>query len=972
MIQWVGGSLVFSRSQHFWWSGLLLAVVALLLTTPVRAELEIEKSPNDPREYRYLELENGLRTMLISDPATDKAAASLNVHVGSGSDPRDRQGLAHFLEHMLFLGTDKYPEPGEYQDYIRSHGGSNNAFTSFEDTNYFFDVNQGYLEPALDRFARFFVAPLFSPKYVEREKHAVNSEYQLKLKEDSWRYLAVFRAVINPEHPYSKFSVGSLETLEDRPGEPVRKDLLRFYRKHYVAGRMTLVVLGREPLDQLQSWVAEKFSVIPGGPVNEEQITTPLFGEATLPARVEIEPVEERQRLKLIFPVPSERPYYRAKPMYYIANLIGHEGEGSLLAALKAKRWVDSLGAGQGPTIGEESTFEISMKLTDEGRAKIPDIIDTTFQAIRLIAGEGIQRWLFDEQRMLAEISYRFRERSEPMRYVTEIAGLMWHYPANEVLRAPYVAEDFDPDLIERYIQRLTPENLLLFVTETAVETDRLTPWFEAPYRVSTLPEAWIERWHAGAIDPALSLPAPNPFIPEDLTLRALEQGGEVPVRIEVDPGFDLWFRQDADFREPRANFYMALRSPIAFDSPEHLVLTKLYLKQVRERLRQVSYPAYLAGLEYSVNPTLDGILVQVAGYNDKLIDLLQRVTVAMAEPRVDDGGFDLLKSELDRELENDLRESPYVRALSEVRILLLEPYWTKEAQLEALRKIGEDTMREFVPELLETIELEALAHGNLSRAESLALAETARAALNGSPPDNPLSPTRVRQLASGTDALRELSVDHGDSALVTYHQGAKSTIRERARYGLLAQIIATPFYQELRTEQQLGYVVFASASPMRDVPGVMMAIQSPNTSPASLEMRVREFLTEFEQTLHDMPQAEVERQRRALVSRLLERPQTLTEQTERYWSDITEKRTKFDTRQRLAETIGELGIEDIRATFAREILGPERRRLVVAALGNNARGKIDPGRWAEDLTPIDPIGFKRDLDFHEDAASLR
>ena len=197
-------------------TGLLLlwfAGIALAAQQPV-------KSPNDPNEYRYLELDNGLRAILVSDPSADKAAAALNVSVGSGDDPKDREGLAHFLEHMLFLGTEKYPEPGEYQQFIKSHGGSHNAFTAFQDTNYFFDVDARFLEPALDRFAQQFAAPRFTPELVDRERHAVHSEFTAKRRDDSRRFYSVQKAVSNPEHAFSHFAVGNLTTLASVAGTP--------------------------------------------------------------------------------------------------------------------------------------------------------------------------------------------------------------------------------------------------------------------------------------------------------------------------------------------------------------------------------------------------------------------------------------------------------------------------------------------------------------------------------------------------------------------------------------------------------------------------------------------------------------------------------------------------------------------------------------------------------------------------------
>jgi len=121
---------------------------------------EVIKSPGDHRQYKALTLSNELQVLLVSDDQAKKSAASLDINIGSGSNPKDRAGLAHFLEHMLFLGTEKYPNAAEYKQFISTHGGSNNAFTSYDHTNYFFDINPQQFEQALDRFAQFFIAPL--------------------------------------------------------------------------------------------------------------------------------------------------------------------------------------------------------------------------------------------------------------------------------------------------------------------------------------------------------------------------------------------------------------------------------------------------------------------------------------------------------------------------------------------------------------------------------------------------------------------------------------------------------------------------------------------------------------------------------------------------------------------------------------------------------------------------------------------
>jgi insulysin len=137
---------------------------------------------SDDRKYRHLVLPNHLQILLISDPSTDKAAACCDVAVGSMADPAEAQGLAHFLEHMLFMGTEKYPEENEYSVFLNEHGGYSNAYTAQENTVYYFDVNSSHLEKALDLFASFFICPLFSESSTGREINAVDSENSKNLQ----------------------------------------------------------------------------------------------------------------------------------------------------------------------------------------------------------------------------------------------------------------------------------------------------------------------------------------------------------------------------------------------------------------------------------------------------------------------------------------------------------------------------------------------------------------------------------------------------------------------------------------------------------------------------------------------------------------------------------------------------------------------------------------------------------------------
>jgi insulysin len=173
----------------------------------------IHKSPQDDREYSVIKLQNGLHATVVHDAKADKAAASLDVAVGHLYDPDDMPGLAHFCEHLLFMGTDQYPKENDYAEFLAKNNGSSNAYTSTSNTNYYFNVSTSALAPTLSRFSAFFHSPLFSPSCTVRELNAVDSEHKKNHQSDPWRIFQLNKHLSRPGHVWSKFGSGNKDTL---------------------------------------------------------------------------------------------------------------------------------------------------------------------------------------------------------------------------------------------------------------------------------------------------------------------------------------------------------------------------------------------------------------------------------------------------------------------------------------------------------------------------------------------------------------------------------------------------------------------------------------------------------------------------------------------------------------------------------------------------------------------------------------
>lgn len=944
--------------SRLWPSALFLALYLLYL--PVCSGDNVIKSQNDQRQYESFLLSNRLKVLVISDPDTDKAAAAMDVFVGSSRDPKDRQGLAHFLEHMLFLGTKKYPTPGEYQDFVSTRGGNHNAYTAFEHTNYFFDIDKDYLEPALDRFAQFFIAPLFTPEYVDREKNAVHSEYQSRKKDDDTRLHQVWKRVANPGHPFSNFNVGNLDTLSDRKGAKVRDELVDFYSRHYSANIMTLVVLGREPNAVLRQWVTKKFSAIKNVDAKPLHITEPIFAEGRLPARVNVIPLKDRQIIRLTFPIPALFEFYRSKPVHYIANLLGHEAEGSLLSLLKKKGWVDSLSAGSQMSNRSSATLDVSMRLTKEGVPYINDIASHVFQYLRLIEKRGIKQWIFDEQKRISEIDFRFQEKPAPISYVRSLASNLQIYPASDVLYGPYAMDKYDPTLIRYFLARLTPDNVLVTVNAKDLQTNMQDPWFDTAYQVTGLGSDIIERLQNDEPDPLLAIPKRNVFLPADLSVKLPKEVTSKPIQLKKSRGFELWFQQDNTFRVPRADFYFSIRSKSANDSPEHAVLTQLYVKIVNDQLNEFSYPAYLAGLTYDLYKHLRGFTVRISGYNDKQALLLSHIVEALTSPIIKPERFAIAKDELGRRLRNERREPPHRQTVSEVSRLLLKPHWTGERRLTAMQRLTVKDLEEFIPKLLSRIEVVILAHGNLYRRDALDLAKVLEEKLISKSTPISVPPGQVVKLPGAKQYVRQLEIDHPDSAITIYVQGANRSYTTKAMVSLTAQVLSSPFYNDLRTDKQLGYIVFATSMPLLEVPGMVFIVQSPITDPIELETHIERFLLDYYESVARMSETDFEKHRQGLLARILEKDKRLRTRSNRYWTELDRENYNFDSRRQLADAVRLITKDEFVKFYKRFLLSENRKRIVARSTGDQHKMEFAEKERAQKYIVIrDPDSFK-------------
>ncbi|KAJ7972217.1 insulin-degrading enzyme-like 1, peroxisomal [Quillaja saponaria] len=917
-----------------------------------KEQVEIVKARTDKRNYRRVVLTNSLEVLLISDPDTDKCAASMDVAVGSFSNPEGLEGLAHFLEHMLFYASEKYPVEDSYSKYITEHGGSTNAFTASENTNYHFDVNIDGFKEALDRFSQFFLKPLMSADATMREIKAVDSENQKNLLSDAWRMNQLQKHLTAESHPYHKFSTGNWDTLEVQPkakGLDTRHELIKFYEENYSANLMHLVVYSNESLDTIQNLVEEKFQGIrnidrcyfhsPGQPCSLEH----------LQILVRTVPIKQGHKLRIVWPVTPEIRHYKEGPCRYLGHLIGHEGEGSLYYILKTLGWATSLSAGEGESSLEFSFFKVAIDLTDAGHEHIQDIIGLLFKYIGLLQQSGVCKWIFDELSAVCETKFHYQDKIRPIDYVVNTSSNMQFYPPKDWLSGSSLLSKFCPSIIQMVLDELSPNNVRIFWESKNFEgkTDMVEPWYGTTYSIERITSSLIQEWMLSAPDENLHLPAPNVFIPTDLSIRNAQEKVNLPVLLRRSPYSTLWYKPDTLFFTPKAYVKIDFHCPHAGNSPEAEVLTDIFTRLLMDYLNEYAYYAQVAGLYYGINQTDSGFQVILLGYNHKLRILLETVVEKIATFKVKTDRFSVIKETVTKKYQNFKFQQPYQQAMYYCALILQNQSWPWIEKLETLPLLEAEDLAKFVPKMLSKAFLECYIAGNIDSSEAESMIQHTEGVLfrGLNPLCQQLFPSqhltnRVVKLEKGMSYFypsEGLNPSDENSALVHYIQVHRDDFKMNVKLQLFALIAKQPAFHQLRSVEQLGYITVLMQRNDSGILGLQFIIQSTVKGPGGIEQRVEAFLKMFESKLYEMTADEFKSNVNTLIDMKLEKHKNLSEESAFYWREIYNGTLKFNRRESEVAELRQLSRQELIEFFDDyvKVGAPQKKTLSLRVYGN-------------------------------------
>ncbi|EDW78671.2 uncharacterized protein Dwil_GK13929 [Drosophila willistoni] len=947
-----------------------------------------DKSEGDKKVYRALSLSTGLRAMLISDnsieetnsykkdsiqhqafPSSTKrsdsslehfhgklAACAVVVTVGSFSEPRQYQGLAHFLEHMVFMGSAKFPVENTFDAYVTKNGGYCNAYTECEETTFFFEVEEAHLDKSLEIFINLIKAPLLHPDSMARELSAIESEFEQTYLRDDIRRDQILASFAGDGYPHETFMWGNLQSLRQEFVEKTLHEALHdFWRKYYVSSRIIVCLQSKLSLNSLEEILLRHCLNIPNNDeINlsknilnyDESFRDEFYREVFL-----VQPVEDVCKLELTWVLPPMKFQYRTKPDGFISHLIGYEGKGSLCAYLRRRLWCMSVTAGIGGSSFESnsiySLFNICIYLTDDGFEHIDDVMCATFAWMKLLNESSDLKSSYKELQQITANNFRFQVELPFIDNVQNIAENIRYFPYKDVLTGSHLYFEYDEAALQLIKQHLSAFKFNIMISSHIpykdFKYDKEERWFGTKFTTIPMPSKWFALWHEPGIIKDLIIPQPNPFITTDFTLH-WQQAGRPPIPrrpklLLRNDLCEMWFRQDDTFQLPDGYIKIYFITPLIQQSAKNYMLGVLFTYLVEFSIIEQLYPALLAGLTYSLYMGNKGLILNANGYNQKLPLIVEIIMNVLGSLELDPAQLISFKELKKRQLFNALISGTALNL--DLRLSILEKqHFSLVQKYDAIDDITLDDIELFKNSFYKQMYIQALFQGNFADEERHRIMHNVIDSFNSQKIDASTSlDKRVLQLPLGSYFLRAKVLNDNDSntIITNYYQIGPSSLRTECLMDLVEFIVEEPYFNQLRTVEQLGYSLGLYQRVGYGVIAYVMTINTQETKHKSeiVESRIEAFRASIPEIISQLSDEEFYELRETLISTKKLSDVNLDDEASRNWDEIVTMEYFFNHVEMQIQTLRGLTKQHV-VNFLKEYEKTNFRKLSVQVVGKS------------------------------------
>jgi insulysin len=891
-------------------------------------------------------LPNGIQGIAVSIPRAKLASIGVSLPVGYFDDPAQHPGLAHYLEHMLFMGSSKFPSESEYRDFVETRGGNSNAFTSKHETNYQLSLPPKYMSEGLERFSDFFKAPLFDESFLEREKTAVHNEFQNYLQNDGWRFRRIMHLNAGASHPISKFWVGNLESLKNAK----KADLQEFYNKHYGADHMKIAITGPQSTSELVKLATAHFSEIPRRNIEPAVFLAPEPQD--LPRQIEVMAATEEKSLDFYFTVKQPTANWMRKEIRFLVRLLNKKHIGSLYSILTEKELISDVSAWDANYPGF-SFVSIRLKLTDKGTKDLGLLKRTVFGYIQFLKSNATQATLVgllaDFERSTAR-AYKELELSSDASEAGKLASLLLEFgKGDELLKKSYIGAPFSQNAFKQLLGELSPQKLTVLYMSDRADLSEKCPVWKIPYSVTKMSVAETRNLEEAPFTEEMKFPTENPYEPKSFDMLVATTDQKL-LELPTENRGALFLLRSAEYAIPKVYSYFDLRSDLIKPTESSEAVKNLLTQVLKQYLSDWLAKIENSGQSFSVvlgSNSLSFSMVSYPGTSQPILrDYLNGIKhfgefLSHLEPSV----LETFKGSVVDSIHSKKIEDPYLRSI-EVASLQLIPQAVDD--MEIVDEVRAATVVDLVAQwhrLMSSFGVESLVYGNIDRGEAQALYDQIFLSLQ---PEKTVDRAAFQSLKAEAVSIREsfanrtvvASSENSNSSFLSFYELGPRSARNSAIMLVLDKLVGPSYFGELRSRQQLGYIVQAGGNFFKKFVTLQALIQSSQKSADDLEKASYQFLRDFaDRGLPPLLEgSSLENTRYALHLDLDYKGATSAEFFEWLKTSVLADDGDLDRSSKVAKELDSLSSADI-VRAMRELVTPGRPGVLTVKINGQSKG---------------------------------
>lgn len=845
-------------------------------------------SEDNTTSYKIYTTPNNIDIILISNPTISKSACSLTINAGVFYDTTP--GLAHFCEHMLFLGNTKYNESELLMHTVQKHSGIVNAFTDLDRTTYFFSVNNEGFPRSIDVFASMFNIPLFATQYVDKEINAINSEHEKNINNDQWLNYEIIKAESTDEHPYNSFGTGNNETLRSISVHELQMQLKEYFNTLYTPSNMKIALIGNYTLHELEQFVNDNFiydkqrndMYYQSTYVNNRNKRikdSTLFNKGKYKKLIWYASSSGVNAIEVCFIItPGVNTHYKTKPEDYMSYMLMYKGKGSLIRTLKEMNLALNINVGVDESYEAFTLYKIKLLLSEYGVIHYKNVLSYVFAYIERIKRSNVSGDIYNDIKRIEDNAFNFNSKKEVHLQAVELSMGMFVYEHKDILYGKYMHSEYNESIIRNVMNDISIDNaIIIFTTDNTtipfndneiqrcinktiyhynnkqyhiinITNDTFTYDDDAYMNLSLRNESTRNKY----ISTIHSLPIPcyeynnnnnnNNSCDSDDEFNPFIRNYNANVVSDV-----FYYKVDKSFHIPKEHIIIAFTSHDYFlsNSKHDFIMLNILTFMLNSIIDIELFDAIDTGNTISFTLNADKLILNVYCYSDKANLLIESVSHIFINA-VTYISEDIFKQAVNKLIsvveENKTKYAFQINDDIFKKKLIHNLTIINDITKHDILQITYNTVTSFYVSFINNIHIQqALIHGDISTTHVNVITSYFN---NINKHISTMNQLKQRELTSNTVInfyfKNEFALE-SNHATTIYFQLGKESNRNIIYLEIFNKCIGAHFFAELRTQKQLGYIVKSGVKYIHNVMYYYITVQGTTKFPDEIEEDINE-----------------------------------------------------------------------------------------------------------------------------------